>query len=144
MRSHRNRASIRLAAPLPQITNQFFARVELRASRLIAVEIPDQTNSERDVVQEVAMHMSAIDLPSPTIADLNLAVASRSAVADDKVIRETIFHPAHASMVIIEHARVALSRAAIVDDDEFPAVAGNWCPSNLFDNRASEIVVSSF
>ncbi len=50
MRLHDRIMIVDLAAALPQITNQFFAAIELHARRLITIEIANQTNAERDVV----------------------------------------------------------------------------------------------
>ena len=66
---------VELAAALSQVTNQFFATIELRAGRLVAVEIADQTNAERDVIQLITVNMAAVDLSSPPIPNFNLTVA---------------------------------------------------------------------
>ncbi len=121
MRSHDRVMPVDLAAPDAKIANQFFARVELHACRLIAIEIADQTNAERDVVQIIAVHVPAVDLTAPTIAHFDLAIARRCAVANDKMIRQSILHVANMTMVIIENARVTLPCAAVVDDDVLPA-----------------------
>lgn len=142
MRPNRNRPSIRFAAALAQITNQLFTRIELSASWLVTVEVAHQTNSERDVVQEIAMNMAAINLASPPIANLDFAVTGRTAVPDHKMVGKAVLHFANASMVVFEHARISLPRSAVMDDDEFPAVAGNGRAPNLFDNRSAEIGVS--
>lgn len=88
------------------------------------------------------MHMAAVNLASPTITDLDFAVAGGSAIANDEMVGETVFHSTHPTMVIVEHTRVTLSCAAVMDDDEFPPVAGYRRASNLFDNGSGEIAVS--
>ena len=112
-----------LSAALAQVTNQFFAGLELRPRRLIAIEIADQTNSQRDVVEIVAVHMAAIDLPPPAIAHLNLPVAGGSSISDDELVGETVLHPPHMAMVVVKDTGVTLARAAVVDHDELPAAA---------------------
>ena len=121
MRPDRDLAPVNLAAAFPQITDEFFTRFELRARWLVAIEIAYQTNAERNVVQIVAVHVAAIDLASPTIAHFDLAITSRCSVADDEVISKAILHAPDMPMVIIENACVALSRAAIMHDNELPA-----------------------
>src|SRR5213593_651666 len=112
---------LNLAATLPQVANQFFARFELCSRRLVAIEIAHQTNAERDIVQVIAVHMTAIDLPPPAIAHLDLAVAGRCAIANHKMVSEPVPHAADMSMVVIKNGCVTLPGAAVVDDDELPA-----------------------
>ena len=109
------------AATLPEVTNQFFATIELRAGRLVSIEIPDQTNSKRDVVEIIAVNVAAVDLPPPTIAYFDLAIAGRGSVADHKVISEPVLHSAKMPMVIIESGCISLTRPAVMDDDKLPA-----------------------
>ena len=90
------------------------------------------------------MHMTAINLTAPAIADLNFAVTRRSAVPDHEMIGETVFHSADLPMIIVEHARVALTGSAVVDDDDFPAVTGHRRPPYLFDHRSRKVAVSPF
>ena len=117
---------VELAAALSQITNQFFATIELCSGRLVAVEIADQTNAERDVVQIITVNVAAVDLTSPPIPNFNLTVAGGSAVADHEMIREPVLHSPKMAMVIIERGGVSLTRSAVVDDDVLPAAARNW------------------
>jgi len=124
---------VELAAALSQITNQFFATIELGAGRLVAVEIADQTNAERDVVQIIAVNMAAINLPAPAISHFDLAIAGRSAVADHEMIGEPVLHPPKMSMVIIERSGVSLTRSAVVNHNVLPATAVNW---RAIDQRA--------
>ena len=131
---HRNGAPLGFAATFAQVTDEFFARVELRARWLVAIEIAYQTNAERNVVQIIAVHVAAIDLTPPTIAYFNLAVACGCSVADHEVVRKTILHPADVPMIIIKSARVSLSRAAIMHDNELPATPLHWCASDGFDD----------
>jgi hypothetical protein len=72
---HRYRTSLGFAAAVSQVANEFFARVELCARRLVSIEIAYETYAERDVVEIIAMHMTAVDLAPPAIADFDLAVA---------------------------------------------------------------------
>ena len=72
---HRYRTSLGFAAAVSQIANEFLARVELCARRLLSIEIAYETNAERDVVQIIAVHMTAVYLASPSVPDFDLAVA---------------------------------------------------------------------
>ena len=67
------------------------------------------------------MHVAAVDLPAPAIADFDLTVPGRGSVANNEVIGQSVLHPPHVAMVIIESGGVALSRAAVVHNNELPA-----------------------
>ena len=131
---HRNRAPVGFAATFAQVTDEFFARVELRARRLVAIKIAYQTNAQRDVVQIIAVHVAAVDLTSPPIAHFDLAVACGSAVANHEMVRETILHPADVPMIIIKSARITLPCAAVVHDNELPATPFHRRASDGFDD----------
>lgn len=134
MGTHWNWPSVSFSAAFSQISDQLLARVELGTRRLIAVEITDQADSESNVIEKIAVHMTAVNLTAPAIAHLDFAVAGRGAVADHEMIGESILHPPDPAMVIVKHPRVALSGAAVMHHDEFPAVAGHWRPANFFDH----------
>ncbi len=123
---HRNRAPVGLTATFSQIADEFLACVKLRARWLATIEIADQTNAKRNVIQIVTVHVPAVDLAAPAIARFNLAVSCGCSVPDHEMIGETILHPAHVPMVIIEDARVALPRAAIMHYNELPATPFHW------------------
>ena len=130
-----------LSAALAQVTNQFFAGLELRTRGLVAIEITDQTNSQRDVVEIITVHMAAIDLPPPAIANLDLPVAGGSSVTDYELVGETVLHPPHMAMVVIKDTGVALARAAVVDHDELPAAALHWRAIDFRANRAAQVAI---
>jgi len=134
MRPHRDIASVDFAAAFSQVTDEFFACVELRPRWLIAIKIAYQANAERNVIQIIAMHMTAIDLASPAIAHFDLPVARRCPISNDEVIGKTILHPAHVPMIVIEHAGVSLPCAAIVHHDELPATPLHRRASDGFDD----------
>ena len=134
MRLHRNGASAGAAATFSQITNEFFACVELCARWLVAIKIAYQTNTERNVVQIIAVHVAAVDLTPPAVAHFDLAVAGGSAVPDHKVVGKTILHPADVPMIIIKNSRVPLPRAAVMHDNELPAVPFHRRASDSFDD----------
>ncbi len=131
---HRNRAPVGLTATFSQIADEFLACVKLRARWLATIEIADQTNAKRNVIQIVTVHVPAVDLTAPAIAHFNLAVSCGCSVPDHEMIGETILHPAHVPMVIIEDARVALPRAAIMHYNELPATPFHWRASDRFDD----------
>src|SRR4030095_17178253 len=89
------------------------------------------------------MHVAAVDLTAPAIADFDLAISRRCAVADHKMIRETVLHPANMPVVIVENARVALLRAAVVDDNKLPATAFHRRAADRFDDGACQITVAN-
>ena len=135
------RTHLHFPATFLQIFDQFFTRFELRARRLVAIEITDETNPESDVVHVIAVNVAPAHLLYPAVANLDLAVARGSAVADDEVISETVLHPANVPMIIIEHPGASLPRAAVVDDDEFPARALDWRAADRVDVRAGEVTI---
>lgn len=89
------------------------------------------------------MHVSAVDLSAPTIAYFDLTVSGGSPVPDHKMIGETILHPAHMPMVIIEHSRISLPRAAIVHHNKLPATPFHRCASDRVDNGSGQITIVS-
>ena len=141
MRPHRDIASVDFAAAFSQVTDEFFACVELRPRWLIAIKIAYQANAERNVIQIIAMHMTAIDLASPAIAHFDLPVTRRCPISNDEVIGKTILHPAHVLVIIIKYTRVALTRAAIVHDNKLPATPLHWCASDGFDDGLAKISI---
>ena len=143
MRFHDRVVIVDFAAPLPQVTNQFLARVKLRASRLVAIEVTDQTNPERDVVEIVAVHVTAVDLTPPAVAHFDLTIAGRCSVADHEMISESVLHSPDAPMVIVEHGRVPLSCAAVVHDDVLPASTRNRGTIDCRSHRCCEILITS-
>src|ERR1700759_4428562 len=120
MRLYQHVMIAHLAATLPQIANEFLATLQLRRGRLAPVEIAHQANAERDIIKVVAVHVPAVDLAPPAISHLDLAVARRRAIANDKVISQPVLHVANVPMIIIEDARVPLPRPTVVHHDELP------------------------
>ena len=137
MRSHLHFS----AATFLEIFDQLLASFELRARRLVAIEIADETNPEPDVVHVIAVNMATAHLFDPALADLDLAVARRSSVADDELIGEPILHSTNMTMVVIENLRAPLPRPAVVDDDEFPAIALDRRAADRVDIRGGEIPI---
>ena len=123
-------------APLPQIIDQLFARLQLTARRLTAIEIAYQTNAERDVVEIIAVHMATVNLAPPAIADFDLAVAGRGSISNDEVVGQSIPHSTDLSMIIIESSCVSLTCPAVVHDDEFPSGALHRRAANGVDHTA--------
>ena len=72
---HHQGTSVAFSAALLQIPDQFLARFELPARRLVAIEITHQANTERDVVQIIAVHVATVNLTTPAIPDFDLAIA---------------------------------------------------------------------
>jgi len=127
---HRDLAPVNFAATFAEIADEFLARIELRASWLVAIEIADQTNAERNIVQIIAVNVAAIDLAPPAIAYFDLTVTGRSSVADHEMVCQPVLHPANMSVIIIKDARVPLPCTAVVHHNELPTTP--------FDRRASD------
>ena len=138
---HRNCAPVGLTATFSQIADEFLACVKLRARRLATIEIADQTNAERYVVQIIAVHVPAVDLAAPALAHFDLAVSRGCSVPDHKMIGETILHPAHMPMVIIEDARISLPRATVMHYNKLPATAFHRRASDRVDHGSCQIAI---
>jgi hypothetical protein len=78
--------------------------------------------------------VATVDLASPTITHFDLTIAGRCPVTNDEVISKAILHAPDMPMIIIENARVALSRAAIMHDNELPATPFHRRTPDRFDN----------
>ena len=135
------RAHLHFAASFLEIFDQLLTGIQLCAGRLVAIEIADETNPEPDVVHVIAVDVAAAHLFDPALADLDLAVARRSSVADHELISEPVFHSANMAMVVIENLRAPLPRPTIVNDDEFPAIALDGRAADRVDVRGGEIAI---
>jgi hypothetical protein len=120
MRDDHGPPSFNLSDTIAQIAYEFIKSAELGPGWLVSIEVTDQTNSHGDVVEVVTRYVSAVELSRPARTNFNLAVAGGSAIADDKVIGQSVLHPTHAAMIPIEDASVSLSGSAVVNDDVFP------------------------
>ena len=134
MRPHRDLSSVDLAATFSQVTDEFFARIELRARWLVAIKIADQTNAERNIIQIIAVHVAAVDLAPPAISYFDLTVAGGSSVADHEMVCEPVLHSANVSVIVIKDARVSLPCAAVMDNNELPSAPFDRRVSDGFDD----------
>src|SRR4051812_32193108 len=87
--------------------------------------------------------MAAVNLAAPAIAHFDLAITSGRAVPNHEVIGQAILHTANPAMVVIEHLRVSLSRAAVMNNDKLPAIARHRRAANLFDHSPAQISVAA-
>ncbi len=106
---------------LPEIPDEFIEGFELFLRRLVVVVVADQAYSEGYVVQVVAVNMASIDLSAPARTNLDLPVAGRGAVSNDKVVGQAVWHFTNIGVVVLESFRIALSGSAVVDHDVTPA-----------------------
>jgi len=65
--------------------------------------------------------MAAVDLPPPPVADFDLSITGRSAIADHEMVCEPVLHPAKMPVVIIECGRITLTSSTVVNNDKLPA-----------------------
>src|SRR5260370_36203298 len=70
------------------------------------------------------MDMVASKLNQPSVANLDLAVAGRGAVANNEMISETIRHAPNVAMIVIKNPGVPLASPAIVHHDVLPTLPG--------------------
>ena len=87
--------------------------------------------------------MAAVDLPTPAIADFDLTIAGRSAVADYEMVSKSVLHSAKMPVVIIERGSVALTRSAVVHDDVLPASKCNRGAIDCRSRRCGEVSITS-
>ena len=142
---HNHITAADFAAALPKVADQFLATFKLGPGRLVTIKVADQANPESDVVQIIAVHVAAVDLTSPAIAYFDLPVACRCSIANDEVVGKTILHMTNTSMVIIEDARVALTRATVMHHNHLPAGIAmiGRCAIDFRTHGASQIAVTS-
>ena len=122
VRFHDGPLPVDLPDALAQKADELVECSQLPRSRRVVIEIADEANAERDVIQVIAMHVATRDLPPPAISDFDFAVTGRAAVADHKMVGESIRHMAHVQVVVVKCARISLPRAGIVHDDVAPAM----------------------
>ena len=120
MRGDERLPAFNLSDTIAQIAYEFIERAKLGPGWLVTIEVADQTDSNGNVVEVITRHVSAVELFRPARTDFNLAVAGGSAIADDKMVGKSVLHLAHAAMIGIEDARVALPGSAVVNDDVLP------------------------
>lgn len=85
------------------------------------VEVADQANSEAHLVLSLAGEVAAVELAYPAVPGVDCSVLHAVSVADNEMVGETVFHVAHAGMVIGHAFDGGLRRRAVMDDDSFPA-----------------------
>lgn len=85
--------------------------------------------------------MAAVDLAAPAVADFNLTVTGRCAVANHEVISEPILHSPDMSMIIIEYPRVALARTTVMDNNKLPTTPLHWSSADLFNDRTGKVAI---
>ncbi len=95
------------------------------------VVIADEADTDSHIVEVVTVDMSSRLLNLPPVTDFDLSVAGGCSVADDEVVSEAVLHFANAAVVIFEGFGVALSGAAIVNDDVLPASFGDGWAADL-------------
>jgi hypothetical protein len=91
------------------------------------------------------VHVAAIDLTPPSIAHFDLSIAGRCSVTNNEVVGKTILHVTNVPMVVIEDARVALTRTTIVHHNHLPAGVAviRRCAIDFRAHRAGQIAVAS-
>ena len=109
-----------LSDTIAQIAYQFIKRAQLGLGWLVTIEVADQTDSYGDVVEIVTRHVSAVELSRPARTNFNFAISGGSAIADDKMVGESILHLTDTAMIRIEDAGVSLPGSAVVNDDVLP------------------------
>jgi len=64
--------------------------------------------------------MTAVELRRPAVADGDLAVLHRMAVADDEMVGQPVFHVSFNAMIVIHAFDAGVGRGAVMNDDVFP------------------------
>ena len=130
MRGDERPPSLNPTDTIAQIGDKFIERTKLSPGWLVTIEVADQADSDGNVVEVIARHMSAVELSRPARTDFDLAVAGGSAIADDKMVGQSVLHLTHTAMISVEDASVSLPGAAVVNDDILPPAFLHSCPVN--------------
>jgi hypothetical protein len=139
MGPNRGVVTVNFSNPLPKIPEKLIECFVLCLGGKIAIEISNQADADRNIVKIVTVDVTARELNDPAIANLNLAVARRAAIANNEVICQSIWHAPDPPVVIVEYSRVPLSRAAVMDNQVLPAAARHSGVINRFPNRRREV-----
>ena len=84
------------------------------------LEIPHQAYADAGIIDLGIAHVAAAQLIGPTWTDFDFAFAGIFAVADDKMISESVFHAAPTMTGVIGFG-IAILDAAVVEDNVPPA-----------------------
>jgi hypothetical protein len=87
--------------------------------------------------------MTTVELRRPAMPDLDLTIARAMPVTNHEMIGQAIFHVAHPEMVDVEDTGISLARAAVVNDDIFPATASHMGMINRCTGRSTQIGVGT-
>ena len=120
-------ASFHFSDSLSEVTYEFIERFKFSVGRKVTIEIADQANAKSDIVKVITVDVSPCHLLNPSVANFDLPIAGRRAVADDEMVGQSVWHFAHVAMIVVEDPGVPLSGSAIVDNDIFPSVPGHAC-----------------
>src|SRR6516225_900538 len=132
--------SVHLSDPSSEVADELVQSFVLGFCGQIAIEIAHKTDADGNIVQIVAVNVPSTELPIPPISNFDLAVSRRCTVSDHEMVGQSVRHSANMTMVVVEDARVTLARPAVVNDDIFPAIAGDACVINCFSNRWREVL----
>lgn len=106
----------------------------------IAIEVAHQANADADIVQVIAVDVAAGQLFDPSITDFDLAIPGGCAVADDKMVGQSVRHFAYVAVIIIKDPRISLSCPTVVDDDILPSIPGYVSIVNRLADGRSEVM----
>ena len=92
----------------------------LLSGRALRIEVSHHANPDRFPVQGLARQMAAIELRGPAAADGDLAVLHRMAVANHKMVGQTVFHVALDPMIVVHPLDAGIGRGAVMNHNVFP------------------------
>jgi hypothetical protein len=122
-----------------QVIDQFLKSQYLLQRWPRLFKVPNETDANPDLVDFLAMNVAALDLLEPARANLNFSIAGIDSVADHKVIRQAVLHPALSMRAAIDGG-IALSNCAVMRYNPLPPARANTKPGRHSPHTRSESI----
>jgi hypothetical protein len=110
-----------------EVIDQLLKSQHLFPSRPGQFKVANETDSNPHRVDLFSIHMATLDLPEPTWANFYLPITRVDPVANHKVIRQSVLHPALPMRPAVDGG-VALPDGAVMRHNPLPSVRTNPKP----------------
>lgn len=117
-----------------EVADQLDERFNLLRKRSPVFEIANEADTYPGHVDLVVADVATLKLADPAVTDFDLSPAGCAAIADDKVIGESVFHTAFLTMVAIIGGGIAVLGRTVVADNILPAPTGNLQTTGYIDH----------
>ena len=104
-----------------EIIDEFVQCLDLFGGGIAFFKTSNQTDAQRDLVLGIAPQVSSGILIRPTWTNLNFAIAAAIAIADHKMISQSVLHVFDVSMVIIKRPGAAEFCGTAVEHNHLPS-----------------------